>query len=425
MFKTQDDKLRLMQPGLIILGIDIAKRRHWAQATYHNGILIGKPFSFKNTIEGFESLLVRIERIKQETGCKEVIVGMEPTGHYWKPLCWFLMKNNIMVVLVNPHHVKKSKELDDNTPTKSDPKDAKIIARLVRDGRFSEAYLPQGNYSELRVLTNHRTQLRAKLNGVMNLIHAILDEYFPEFLTVFKAFTGKAAMHILNKYPFPEDLKKIGVEGIEAEFKKAVKTAVGKQRAERLYQAACQSIGVPAPQAAKDQLRFCLDELNFFTRQIEEVEKAMEKQLQALGIGDYLLSIKGIGIVTAAGILGEIGDPRRFVSWKQVRKLAGFNLVEDSSGQRQGRRVISKRGRSLLRSFLYQAAIVMVAKNEHFKQLYHYLTKRKENPLKKKQALIVIATKLIRVMFALITKEEFYDPAKVLGAYREEQIKAA
>ena len=151
----------------------------------------------------------------------------------------------------------------------------------------------------------------------------------------------------------------------------------------------------------------------------------MEKQLQALGIGDYLLSIKGIGIVTAAGIIGEIGDPRRFVSWKQVRKLAGFNLVEDSSGQRQGRRVISKRGRSLLRNFLYQAAIVIVAKNEQFKQLYRYLTKRKENPLKKKQALIAIATKLIRVMFALITKEEFYDPAKVLGAYREEQIKAA
>ena len=69
-----------------------------------------------------------------------------------------------------------------------------------------------------------------------------------------------------------------------------------------------------------------------------------------------MLSFPGIGIVTAAGILGEIGDPKRFESWEQVRKYASFNLVEDSSGDQQGKTVISKRCRAVLRNILYQAS---------------------------------------------------------------------
>ena len=425
MFKNQNEKLRLIQPGMIIIGVDVAKRSHWMQPMHYNGILIGKAFNIKNTREGFESLAAKIERIKQETGCQRVLVGMEPTGHYWKALAWFLMQNGITVVLVNPYHVKKSKELDDNTPSKSDPKDAGIIGRLVKEGRFMTAYLPQGIYGELRTLSNLRAQILAKLHAVKNIITAILDEYFPEFETVFKNFDGKAALHILNQCPFPEELKKLGVAGIIAEFNKAVKRAVGKKRAESLYQAACKTIGLPVNDGIKMKLRLCLDDFKSLTVQIETIEQEMEKQLIATGLSDYLLSIKGIGVVLAAGLLGEIGDPSRFESWKHIRKLAGFNLVEESSGEKKGQHKISKRGRPLLRGYLYQAALIMAAKNKEFKELYHYLTSRKQNPLKKKQALVAIASKLIRVIQALISRKEKYDPSKVLGPIREIQLKEA
>lgn len=425
MFKNQNEKLRLIQPGMIIIGVDVAKRSHWMQPMHYNGILIGKAFNIKNTREGFESLAAKIERIKQETGCQQVLVGMEPTGHYWKALAWFLMQNGITVVLVNPYHVKKSKELDDNTPSKSDPKDAGIIGRLVKEGRFMTAYLPQGIYGELRTLSNLRAQILAKLHAVKNIITAILDEYFPEFETVFKNFDGKASLHILNQCPFPEELKKLGVAGIIAEFNKAVKRAVGKKRAESLYQAACKTIGLPVNDGIKMKLRLCLDDFKSLTVQIETIEQEMEKQLIATGLSDYLLSIKGIGVVLAAGLLGEIGDPSRFESWKHIRKLAGFNLVEESSGEKKGQHKISKRGRPLLRGYLYQAALIMAAKNKEFKELYHYLTSRKQNPLKKKQALVAIASKLIRVIQTLISRKEKYDSTKVLGPIREIQLKEA
>ena len=158
---------------------------------------------------------------------------------------------------------------------------------------------------------------------------------------------------------------------------------------------------------------------------MKTIEQEMAKQLTATGICDYLLSIKGIGIVLAASLLGEIGDPSRFDNWKQIRKMAGFNLVEESSGEKKGQHKISKRGRRLLRCYLYQAVLVMVAKNKEFSELYRYFLHRKQNPLKKKQALVVIATKLIRVILTLINRKVNYDPAKVLGPVREIQMKEA
>lgn len=89
---------------------------------------------------------------------------MEPTGHYWKAFANYLIKNKICVVLVNPYHTKKSKELDDNSQTKSDIKDELTIAKLVKDSRYFETYLPHDIYAELRGLTATRSgMLKRKL----------------------------------------------------------------------------------------------------------------------------------------------------------------------------------------------------------------------------------------------------------------------
>ena len=92
---------------------------------------------------------------------------------------------------------------------------------------------------------------------------------------------------------------------------------------------------------------------------------------------------------------------------------------------RIGSKKISKRGRPGLRNVLYLASLVLVAKNAEFKALYNYFKTRAENPLKKKQALIAISMKLIRVIFALVKNRTLYDPAKVFGEYRAAQLQQA
>jgi vancomycin resistance protein YoaR len=106
---------------------------------------------------------------------------MEPTGHYWLNLAENTKKSNMRIVLVNPHHVKKSKELDDNNPSKNDRKDPKTIAMLVKDGRYMEPYMPEGVYKELRIAMETRWHIMKELTAIKNRICRWISIYFPEF----------------------------------------------------------------------------------------------------------------------------------------------------------------------------------------------------------------------------------------------------
>lgn len=101
-------------------------------------------------------------------------------------------------MIVNPMHVKKSKELDDNSHTKNDVKDAKTIAQLVKDGRYAEPNLPED--MKLHDL------LSSDLQSAQGQVHNWIDRYFPEFLAVFKDWKGKAALQVLKLCLLPNEI---------------------------------------------------------------------------------------------------------------------------------------------------------------------------------------------------------------------------
>lgn len=430
--KNQTDRnLETITARTLIVGVDVAKSVQWARFVDYRGAEAGRAISFQVNKEGFENIVAKIEEIRKNKVLRQafdnVIIGMEPTGHYWKTLAYYLIKRGYRVVGVNPYHTKKAKELDDNSPTKSDKKDALTIARLVKDGRFFNPYMPEDIYAELRTLTNARSSLLKRNSAVKNTITAILDEYFPEITTVFKKpLKGKAARQILRSCPFPGEILSFGEDVVLEEIKKAVKKTVGIKRVRQLIAAASDSVGVRyGLQATKQRLGCLLDELDVIEKRLEAVEAAMREMLAETGYGEWILSIKGIGVVTAAMFLGETGDPMRFSNPRQIERYAGYNLVEDSSGKNKSGTVISKRGRKQLRSVLYLMAHTMVGQNAEMKELYHYLKTRRDNPLKKKQALVVIAKKIITIIYSLLKKRTNYNAALVFGYVRKEMLKAA
>jgi len=427
MIKGNSAKLAAIDPATLIIGVDIAKKLQWASFTDYRGLELGTAIKFNNTKDGFKNILASIETTCKLRGFKKAIVGMEPTGHYWKPLANYLILNGIKVVMVNPYHTKRAKELDDNSPTKSDKKDALTIARLVRDGRYYEVYMPRDMFAELRVLSNSRISLMKRHNAIKNTITAVIDEYFPEIETVFKnPLKGKASLQIMKSCPFPPLILELGVEGVLAEIKKAVKKTVGLKKARQLVEAAKDSIGVNYGVAsAKLRLGFLIEELELLTKQLEQIESAMGLALAETGLKEIILGIPGIGVVTAASFLGEIGDPLRFDHPRQISKMAGYNLVEDSSGKNISGTSISKRGRKNLRNVLYQMARTMVAVNPEMKELYQYLKTRPNNPLKNKQALVVISKKVVTIIYYLVKKQTEYNAELVLGEFRKNQIKQA
>jgi transposase len=421
------EKLEAITPNTLIIGVDIAKKLQWARFTDYRGSELSKALKFYNDKKGFDSILARIEALCKFKKLDKVIVGMEPTGHYWKPLANYLILNQITVVLVNPYHTKRAKELDDNSPTKSDRKDALTIAKLVSDGRYYEVYMPQDIYAELRVLSNSRISLMRRHNALKNTIMAVMDEYFPEIVSVFKnPLKGKASMQILKSCPFPALILGLGVDGVLVEIKKAVKRTVGIKKARQLVDTAKTSIGVNyGTTAAKLRLELLLEEFELLTRQLAQVEKGMEEALTETGLKEILLGIPGIGVVTAASFLGEIGDPLRFSHPRQISRMAGYNLVEDSSGKNISGTSISKRGRKNLRNVLYQMARTMVAVNTEMKELYRYLKTRSDNPLKKKQALVVISKKVVTIIHTLVKKRTTYKAELVFSEFRKNQMKQA
>lgn len=423
---SQNKKLMAIDTGTLVVGVDIAKSVQWARFVDYRGIELSKALRFNNTIDGFKSIVEKCENLKKSCNLKKVIIGMEPTGNYWKPLANFLIANQIEVVTVGTYQTKMAKSLDDNSPTKSDVKDALTIARLIKDGRYSEVYMPDDIYADLRILGSLREQTNNKLYAVKNRIHNVIVEYFPEFTSVFKnPFNGKASMQILKNCPFPSQINALGVDGVILEIKKSVKKTVGRKKAEQIVKAAKTSVGVTyGMKAAQMKLSMRIAELELLQEQLSDIEKAMEEALIQTGFSETLLAIKGIGIVSAANILGEVGDFKRFKNERQIHRLAGYNLTENSSGNNKSSTRISKRGRKRLRSVLFQSAIVMVTRNDEMKSLYAHLKNRNNNPLKSKQALVVVAKKIITIIYKLITKGTRYEAKLVFNNFRSNQIEA-
>ncbi|MCI0184943.1 hypothetical protein MM817_03240 [Acidibacillus sp. S0AB] len=211
---TQNSKIRRITDSTLVVGADIAKKVHVARACDVRGVELGKTLTFHNTRHGFVGLLKWIQSLMVDHSCDNVVFGVEPTGHYWINLAQFLRHEGIQVVLVNPLHVKKTKELEDNSPTKNDRKDARVIALLVKDGRYSVPHIPEDMYADLRVGMNERDRLSGDLKRVQGRIHNWLDRFFPEFTEVFKDWEGKAALIGLHQFPCPTDIQEKSTSAI-------------------------------------------------------------------------------------------------------------------------------------------------------------------------------------------------------------------
>ena len=134
-FKMQNKQNQLIErisDTHLIVGVDIAQQFHVARAVNYRGIIVGDPLTFENNEEGFVKLLNWMQDLQKLKHLNSEIVGMEPTGHYWINLSKWLFDKGIEVVTVNPHSVKRNKENRDNTQSKSDKKDALVIADMVK-----------------------------------------------------------------------------------------------------------------------------------------------------------------------------------------------------------------------------------------------------------------------------------------------------
>ena len=405
MNKIETKKLKKVNEKTLIVTVDIGKATNMGYGRCPNRTEI-KPFEFSNNGQGFKKFYKRILEAKEANHLEEIVVGFESTGSYGEPLQHFLMKGSVPMVQVNPMHTKRLKELQGNSPGKTDRKDPKIIADIIELGHALTVVIPEGAAAELRRLTQARERAIRRRTTLFNQVQDLVFILFPEFLQVMKDIKTRSAHYLLKYYPCPEDMVRCGLEALSAILRRVSRGKLNKERAQALYEAAGHSVGLEeGRRAILLEIQELLSEIEFSDQFIEKVEQEMAVLLPEIPYSHSILSLKGIGEVTAAGLIGEVGDFRKFHTIAEVLKLAGLNLFEISSGKHKGNRHISKRGRSLLRKILFFAALNTVRKGGVMHDVYQ---RHLDQGMPKIKALVAIARKLLGIVFALVRDHNEY-----------------
>ena len=411
----QNERISQVSSDTLVIGVDIGEEKHYARAFDYRGLEFSRrALSFSNSAAGFNIFYKWLEEIKERTRMKKVIIGCEPTGHYWFTFQKFLHDHKLKLVVVNPYSVNRSKELDDNSPEKDDIKDPKTIAGLVREGRYSTAYIPEGNYAEIREAQVCRDQIMKQHVRLSNQIQAWLQQYFPEYLEVYNKFDAESGFLVLEKVPLPADIIKLGAEGIKQIWKDAkLRGRLGISRAQTLIEAAQESVGLQGGEAARFRIWVLISDYRRKQEQLERVDEILQKKVMLVPNVEKLLAIKGVGFCSVAGFIAEVGDIGRFTDPKQIQKLAGLEITKLSSGKRKGKPGISKRGRRRLRRVMYEAARALMIWDPAFGDLFLYYRNRMCHPLGSMQAKIAVECKAIRVFYAILKHGCDYDPKKL------------
>ena len=348
---SKNDKLSFIDDDMLILGCDIGSETHYVRAIDTRGReLSRKALAFDNNAEGFQKAHDWAVQLAASNDKKQIVLGLEPTGHYWFCLAAWMVLNGISVVQVNPYAVKQTKELEDNSQQKDDRKDPKLIANLVKDGNYGMPYLPEKVYAELRRLSMFREQLTEDRNRSMNRLHREMKIYFPEYKDAFGKIDGAFCMAVLKEAPFPEDILKLGGEGIREIWHQAKLRGRGYSRAAEIVKYAETSIGLKDGTATgREAVRWFAEKIMELDEELAEIENRLNEKCREIPHAENVLEIPGIGGKILSGILAEMGDISRFDNAKELQKLSGLGLVSCSSGKHKGETRISHRGRKRLR----------------------------------------------------------------------------
>ena len=393
-------KVKFVNPNVLIGAVDISKDNITGYLQGPQGQEV-KPFEFGNDFHGISQFLFKAITTKNKYGTKRIIVGFESTGPYGEPFRNFMKaKKGIELVQVNPVHTKRMKEIIDNSPGKTDKKDPRVIASLIRLGHTLSLIIPEGIAAELRELVWSRERRIKERTACINMLESLMFRIFPELVRIFKKVSSKTALYLIERYPTPDSLKELTLGELSKMLRKVSRGRVREDKARRLLWGANNSLGT------REGLSSIIKEINYLVSQIkrinesvDEAEKEIKDYLEEIPHAKRLLLMKGIGHITVGGIIGEVADFNSFSTQSEIIKLAGLDLYEISSGRHNGIKRISKRGRPLLRKLLYFAALNTVRKGGIFHDYYQGFLKRgKEKP----KALIAVAKKLLKVIFAMV-----------------------
>jgi transposase len=378
---------------MIAVGIDIGKRQHEACFMDEAGQELRPSLRFSHRQSGLRRLQARLAALPEPAH-----VAMEASGHYWLGLERCLRQGGVPVHVVNPMQVHAFRDTGIRR-TKTDRRDAWVLADLLRIGRARPNYVPDDTILQLRELTRFRWSLVDQIGDAKHRVLAVLDRVFPEFAEQFSDPFGASARELLAHGASAADFAALDLDELTTLLARASRKRFGREQAERIAQSAQTSLGVPAlGSVARLEVRALLTQITLLEAQVAEAERACAVLLEELD--QHLTTIPGVGPVLAASILAEIGDITRFPRLESLVAYAGIDPSVFESGAFTGtRQHISKRGSPYLRRALYLATHTA---HQHNPDLADYLRRKRREGKSYRAALIATSHKLLARIYVVL-----------------------
>lgn len=396
----------------LIVGIDIAKEKHHAFFGASHGRTLLRRLVFENSMEGFTRLLLRTDAFCKTEGLEVPVFGLEPTGHYHKPLAEFLVRKGFHVVMTSGVAVARNRELLDGRWDKNDTKDAANVADLVSQGKFLFYDFPSRCIREIQSLVSLKIKLKKMEHGLrVRIRNHLIATYFPEF-DRFWGVGSAESMAIIRQMLNPAQIAKLDFGAFYNLAATRDRGLNQRLRLEGIQEAAGSSIGCEFLDAADFEARMMAANLKQIREDIKRLEKAILEVARTIPSYEHLLSIPGFGPDISSKVIAAIGEPERFDNQRQVLRLAGFDLSASRSGKTSdaARPVLSKRGKAYLRYALYQAAMSSSSKNAHFIQwLALKIHGREQERGIKTKMRVKLAAKMLVIAWTLMKKQEPFD----------------
>jgi len=398
----------------LIVGIDVAKDNHNAFFGTAYGKTLLKRLTFRNNIEGFDKLLTRVKTMKVKHNLNEIVLGLEPTANYHKPLGDFLIKCGHMVVLVSGVSVKRNRELLDGRWDKHDAKDAANIADLISQGKFLYYEYAPVLLKDLRGLLSLKRRLKKQEHGFrIRIRNSLLAQYFPELDKYYSKWEPEV-LSVVRWCLDPSVIVGLEYDQFVRLISPGSENIRRQERLKWVWKKAVASIGCDVGEAAEFEAKVTVEELHHIREIIKETDAKIKDICVRFPEYEYLLTIPGFGPDISSKVLAAIGNPFRFNSRSQVLKLAGMDLNANRSGKSSDAAVpvIAKKGSAHLRYALYQAAFIASCKNRYFIMFYtNTLRGREREKGIKTKMRVKLAAKMLVIAWTLMKKREPFDAA--------------
>ena len=396
--------------------MDYAKKDHLVMFCNGHGDILHKPFSVKNSAEGIEYLIDQVTRSCRQRGIKKqhVFLGGEDANSFAENFVSTLRFKGWLVASVNAQDAKKQRA---NLQASTDRIDLMGIATMLLNCRANCCPAQSGIYRNLRTLVRHRRKLVELLTEVKNRVHGIVDRLFPGFLKEKNSgivpFTQSSLYLMEDRFSSKQIRRRRRQKLIEV--LKRFGTTKAEDTAFKLQQYAAQVLNTPAEHV--DTLQIALAQHVKHIRCLQESIALMEKEI-ALNLahtqGAFLTSVRGIGLVLAAGVTAEIGDPNEQKPLNNLVSYSGIIPRVKQTGGLDGKIYtgqVSKRCNRILKDY--------VVKSAHHLGLYgpeDLMADYKRRDASGQHADFGIGRRYLRMAMSLMRTSQIYLPSSLRKA---------